>query len=503
MPREGIARAFLRPFRRQLLIQSLGLGVVFFLGHVWPVFRVEIFALGLLGFFFFSLWSIQRLLEPLVQLLGSAADWGQSFQEEGAAQVAPETSLSDGGNQRPLLGPGTPSDRGSGVGRKSEGRLEDEDWDHLITQAKADLEHKAEQMERDRGELSTLMGALSDGILAVDLEGAPLFFNSRFAVLFMASSGEAASSGRTPPRLQDLFDDSELLLAYARALSGEHPTPTPIRRHSEGGVPDRYFSVSVAPLKREGGQVYGAVGVFHDISELKQAEQIRIDFVANVSHELRTPLTSIKGYTDTLLEDAKSARWESFPRFLGVISRNVDRLMSLIQDLLDLSWLESGGELQFSEIEIRELTQRVVGQLESLRIAKGHEIDVQVGVSTLHGDARRVEQVLVNLLENAIKYVPAGGGKISVRWEAEEQKVLLRIKDNGPGIPPAHQARLFERFYRVDKARSRELGGTGLGLAIVKHILQAHGGSVNAHSEVGAGSEFVCEFPIHRREIAT
>jgi two-component system phosphate regulon sensor histidine kinase PhoR len=176
--------------------------------------------------------------------------------------------------------------------------------------------------------------------------------------------------------------------------------------------------------------------------------------------------------------------------------------MSLIQDLLDLSWLESGGELQFSEIELRELTSRVVAQLESLRAVKGHEIEVQVGVSSLHGDARRVEQVLVNLLENAIKYVPAGG-KIWVRWELADQKILLRLKDNGPGIPPAHQARLFERFYRVDKARSRELGGTGLGLAIVKHILQAHGGSVNVHSEASAGSEFVCEFPLSRREMTS
>jgi two-component system phosphate regulon sensor histidine kinase PhoR len=358
-------------------------------------------------------------------------------------------------------------------------------------------------MERDRGELAALMGAISDGILAVDLEGSPLFFNSRFALLFMPqealprSAAASTSEGvQAPPRIQDLFDDSELLLAYARALGGEQPSPTPIRRRSEAEGKDRYFSVSVAPLRREDSAVYGAVGVFHDITELKQAEQIRIDFVANVSHELRTPLTSIKGYTDTLLEDAAQARWESAPRFLSVISRNVDRLMSLIQDLLDLSWLESGGELQLADVDLRELTQRVLGQLESLRGAKGHQIESEVSARQLRADPRRVEQVMVNLLENAIKYVPAGEGRIVVRWLCTDQSVRLIVSDNGPGIPPVHQDRLFERFYRVDKARSRELGGTGLGLAIVKHILQAHGGTVTVRSELGKGSEFVCDFPL-------
>jgi two-component system phosphate regulon sensor histidine kinase PhoR len=233
------------------------------------------------------------------------------------------------------------------------------------------------------------------------------------------------------------------------------------------------------------------------VTELKRAENIRIEFVANVSHELRTPLTAIKGYTDTLREDVGHGRYDAAGKFLEVISRNVDRLMSLIGDLLDLSSLEShdGKELQKSTINTREITERVVAHLESRRAEKRHTIETRFTVEAVDADPKRLEQVLVNLIENAVKYVPASG-KIVVSWESGEQNsVLLKVSDNGPGIPVEHHSRLFERFYRVDPGRSRDSGGTGLGLAIVKHIMQRHGGSVWISSEMGKGTTFICRFP--------
>lgn len=255
----------------------------------------------------------------------------------------------------------------------------------------------------------------------------------------------------------------------------------------------RFFSISVAPLRRKSGQIYGAVGVFHDVTELKAAEQIRIDFVANVSHELRTPLTSIKGYTDTLLDDVRAGR-PLMKEFLEVIEKNVERLMSLIGDLLDLSSLESTDVMVKTENSTQEVSARVLQQIQGRFLLKGQQVLPVFTAPVVHADSKRLEQVLVNLLDNANKYTPQGG-KIFLDWVIDGNDVLLKVKDDGPGIPTEHQTRLFERFYRVDKARSREQGGTGLGLAIVKHIMQRHDGAAWVESKVGHGATFVCRFP--------
>ena len=221
---------------------------------------------------------------------------------------------------------------------------------------------------------------------------------------------------------------------------------------------------------------------------------MRIDFVANVSHELRTPLTAIKGYADTLILDSKQGQPAS-PEFLEIIARNTDRLMNLINDLLNLSSLEAKDNLQKTSLPTGELTSRVIQQMRGVFESKRQQISVETRVSTVLADPTRLEQVLVNLLDNANKYTPAHG-RISVHWESSSEGItLLKIADSGPGIPSEHHSRLFERFYRVDKARSREEGGTGLGLAIVKHIMQRHEGSVSVESSPGQGSTFICEFP--------
>jgi two-component system phosphate regulon sensor histidine kinase PhoR len=385
---------------------------------------------------------------------------------------------------------------GSGAGGASgEELLKEEsfgEWSELessIDEIRRDLIAKAESLSVEREELATLMGAISDAILAVDNEGKPLFFNSRFALLY----GNQEALRERSVRLWEMFRVPEILEAFKKALTLGHNREVKAVSLEREGESKRFYAVSVSPLRKQDGDIYGAVGIFHDVTDLKGAEQIRIDFVANVSHELRTPLTSIKGYTDTLLIDVADGKPVT-KDFLDIIARNVDRLMTLIRDLLDLSSLESTDVLHKAPINTAEATSRIVRQLHGGMLAKKQKIIEQINAPVVLADSRRLDQVLTNLLENANKYTPPGG-EIRVRWDNDRDGVLLRVSDNGPGIPPEHHARLFERFYRVDKARSRDQGGTGLGLAIVKHIMQRHDGVVWIESHSGQGSTFACRFP--------
>ncbi|MGD0745972.1 MAG: ATP-binding protein, partial [Verrucomicrobiota bacterium] len=243
------------------------------------------------------------------------------------------------------------------------------------------------------------------------------------------------------------------------------------------------------------GEREGTILVFHDLTRLKQLERTREEFVANVSHELRTPLSLIKGYVETLLDGARDNP-EVSERFLKIIERNAQRLDLLIQDLLTISALEAGRvKLNLQAVELRPLVEKVLGDLKPPADSKSITLVNQLPELTATADADRIEQVLANLVDNAIKYgrargtVTIGGGK------TEEGKVEVFVQDDGPGIPPESLDRVFERFYRVDKARSREQGGTGLGLSIVKHIVQNHGGKVWVNSEPGKGATFFFTLP--------
>jgi two-component system phosphate regulon sensor histidine kinase PhoR len=379
-------------------------------------------------------------------------------------------------------------------------RRQMEDRASDIDSIKSDLQKKSEALSREREEIEVLMAAIPEAIIAVDQNMRVLFYNSRFAVLFGDWKG-----GIKQPLLGEVFRTPDVLDAFKSSLKDGKNTgiSTELRTLSE--QQNRFFSLSVTPLRRETNPAYASVGIFHDVTELKQAERIRIDFVANVSHELRTPLTAIKGYTDTLAADIRNRQFNEVDRYIEVINRNTDRLMSLIEDLLDLSSLESADEpgmdlleapidSHVTRVSTRDVSARTIAHLEPRRAHKNHTIETAFNTEYVNADPRRVEQVLTNLIDNAIKYVPQGG-KIRVQWQKSDHAVVLRVADNGPGIPPQYQTRLFERFFRIDKARSREMGGTGLGLAIVKHIMQKHGGSVRVESELGKGTEFICEFP--------
>ncbi|HAR42723.1 MAG TPA: hypothetical protein DCS07_08875 [Bdellovibrionales bacterium] len=367
------------------------------------------------------------------------------------------------------------------------------DWNELensINSMSQELNSRVEELLTERAQQSTVLGAISDGILAVDRAGLPLFFNSRFELYF------GTKRNLRGLEFWELFRAPDIIEAFRNAMEKTESTNLNFASESE---PEgkRHFSVSIAPLRRSSGATYGAVGVFHDITEIKQAEQLRIDFVANVSHELRTPLTAIKGYTDTLLSDLQAGRPPE-KEFLDVISRNSERLMALIQDLLDISSLESSAVLQRVNVPIGPLSQRILETLQSVLKSREQECTLRVNANTVFADPGRIEQVIVNLLDNASKY-SGHGTKIRLEWQPESlagiQGVLLKVQDSGPGIPAEHIPRLFERFYRIDKARSRDQGGTGLGLAIVKHIVLRHGGKVWVESTPGKGTIFFCYFP--------
>ena len=360
---------------------------------------------------------------------------------------------------------------------------------HRPSAPRKDLEVKPETVSLEREQLETLMGALTDAILALDTDENPMFFNGQFAVLIGRENLNLENM-----KLWELFRDPEILISFRRALK-EGRTSTSNVTPFDQDTGRKYYSLSVAPLRRPDRSIYGTVGIFHDVTDLKNAEQMRMDFVANVSHELRTPLTAIKGYSDTLVDDTRQGRPVDMD-FLEIIIRNVDRLMSLISDLLDLSSLDSASDvLQKEGIVTEDLTLRVITQMQGSFEKKNQKITIKATSGIVFADLRRLEQVLVNLLDNARKYTPEGG-EITVLWEpVANGDVLLKVVDSGPGIHPEHHSRLFERFYRVDKARSREMGGTGLGLAIVKHIMQRHGGAVWVKSEMGRGASFVCRFP--------
>lgn len=258
------------------------------------------------------------------------------------------------------------------------------------------------------------------------------------------------------------------------------------------GIERRHFEVYGAPIIGTNDDWKGIVVVFHDITELKKLEQVRQDFVANVSHELRTPITSIKGFTETLL-DGKLDDEKTIRNFLTIILNESDRLQMLVQDLLDLSKIERQEfRLDYTNFDLNELIAEIdrlfAGKAEKKSIRfKTVYADQKINV---WADEHRVKQIFINLISNAIKYTPEGGS-VEVIVSENETCACIEVKDSGIGIEEKEIPRIFERFYRVDRARSRNSGGTGLGLAIVKHLVEAHNGKMEVKSRPGAGTSFI------------
>jgi two-component system phosphate regulon sensor histidine kinase PhoR len=250
-----------------------------------------------------------------------------------------------------------------------------------------------------------------------------------------------------------------------------------------------------APVESDTGEAEGGMLVLHDLTELRRLEEVRRQFVANASHELRTPLTAIKMMTETLLGGAKETP-EARDRFLTVIERETDRLVALVDDLLDLSRIESGSTLMNLEpVRVKTLVEAVREEMAPKAGERGQSLHVEADAALeAMAEPQAFRQVLLNLVDNAIKYTPAGG-EVTIRAWKEGGRAVIAVQDTGIGIPHTETQRIFERFYRVDKARSRQMGGTGLGLAIVKHLVEALHGTITVDSVLNRGSVFTVALP--------
>jgi two-component system, OmpR family, phosphate regulon sensor histidine kinase PhoR len=379
-------------------------------------------------------------------------------------------------------------------------------------------------LQAERKKLEAVLQSMAEGVVVTDPTGNVVLCNRAAQDLFGLSPNQ---DWRWRPILA--FSRHPLLQELLREVANKRPGDQPVTREIEiEGRTERYLAVSAMQVCEDGVTVSGYVLVFYDLTQLKRLESVRADFVANVSHELRTPLTAIKGYAETLLNGALKDP-DTAQRFLTIIDRHSERLSRLIDDLLTLSNLELGkAELRREEVILAELVSEVFEVVKEKAERGGVRLvqECPAELPVLIGDSDRLNQVLLNLVDNAIKYTPAGGtvtvtastvssSKFQVpssgaevqslgskvqsprfKVQGQEEWMLIAVMDTGCGIPESEIPRLTQRFYRVDKARSRELGGTGLGLAIVKHIVQAHSGFMRIESQVNQGTTVCLFFPL-------
>ena len=348
-----------------------------------------------------------------------------------------------------------------------------------------------ESSEEESFELSKLfeatMSGMREGLLVVDRDMRVVASNVSARLLFNSSSTKLESQ-----RLTQITRNPAIYGAFLDALQGKERSGVKVETFAGSR---RIFDLRVVPLKKADETTQGAIGIFFDITRLERLERVRQEFLSNVSHELRTPLTAILAFVETL--ESGSIDEENQQRFLSIIKKNAGRMNSLIQDILELSAIESGNvKVDAKPTDLAETVNDVYAALAAKASSRRVTLTntVQAGTSVL-ADPTRLEQMLTNLVDNAIKF-NREGGKVVVRYENGVQSRIL-VEDTGEGIPAQHVERLFERFYRVDRARSRDLGGTGLGLAIVKHLARAHGGEVGVESRLGEGSVFAIELPKH------
>jgi two-component system phosphate regulon sensor histidine kinase PhoR len=294
-------------------------------------------------------------------------------------------------------------------------------------------------------------------------------------------------------RLSEIVRDLDLHEAFRVAITRQ--TASDVRLELTR-ISQRKFDVHVAPIELDGE--LQAIGFFYETTQIDRLESIRQEFLSNISHELRTPLTSILAFVETL-EDGAIDDPENNRRFLGVIRRNAERMHSLIADILELSLIESGNvSVDIRKVDLHKAAEDVIAALQAKAAERNVTLANAVPLgTTVSADHVRLEQVLTNLIDNAIKF-NRQGGSVKVTWEQGADRDVISVADTGEGILPEHAQRIFERFYRIDKARSREMGGTGLGLAIVKHLAKLHGGEVTVNSILGEGTTFRIELPTLR-----
>jgi two-component system phosphate regulon sensor histidine kinase PhoR len=370
--------------------------------------------------------------------------------------------------------------------RRREGLLREECRRVQQALESAQKQHYRE-ISRIEAEQQALFNSMSEGVLILDQAGRVQLVNRALLEFFGLKVDVRGQTIMEAFRLQELAEVARRLPQERIVQGMELELP---------GVSGGWLEFNAAAMLDREGTQRGSILVFHDLTRLRQLENTRQEFVANVSHELRTPLSLIKGFVETLLDGAKDDP-ELAGRFLRTIEKHTDRLTYLIEDLLTISRLESGQiVMNLHEVELRQEAAKVIEDLQARATGKNARLQNEVPAElTARADTDRLQQVLFNLIENAIKYGRMEGTVVIGGKRDAAGKAELWVQDNGPGIPADAKERVFERFYRVDRARSRETGGTGLGLSIVKHIVQAHGGEVWVKSELGQGATFYFTLP--------
>lgn len=357
-----------------------------------------------------------------------------------------------------------------------------------LNQMAKTVEEKVRLISEGKSKLEAVLASMTSGVIFIDRKGRVNLVNPA-AEQFLSFTGEK-SIGLPHDAL---IRHPELSATINKALKSKQVVEQEIKINSPQ---ETTLEVIISPIVNNEGDFTGVVAVLHDITEMRQVERMRKDFVANVSHELKTPVTSIKGFTETLLDGAMEDR-ETCREFVEIIDSEADRLKRLIQDLLELSKIEAGQvELRRSPADVSSIIRSTVLKLQGQIKKAGLKLELTLPETPVIAaiDLDIVQQVLVNLVDNAVKYTPAGG-RIEIEVADREQDIVVWVRDTGLGIPPEDVDRVFERFYRVDKTRSREQGGTGLGLSIVKHLVDIHGGTVGVNSKPGQGSEFFFTLP--------
>jgi two-component system phosphate regulon sensor histidine kinase PhoR len=357
-------------------------------------------------------------------------------------------------------------------------------------------QHAWLETQEERRRLQSVLAGLTDGVLLLD----------RWGRVLLANEAVRAIWPRLSPRLIGmsqiaLFQDAELDAALSRSRNRGQPETV---LHVLPGPPRRYLEVRILPLPEPpvlrdlpapGHAVAGTLLLVRDVTERHAVDQMRRDFVANVSHELQTPLTTIRGFAETLVEDPDLPAAER-QRFLALILAEARRMSDLVRDLLELARLEAPvWRAEPEPVDLAATARDVLAASQPLAERRGIALGLEEdGPAVVQGRADELRRALTNLVDNALRYTPPGG-RVTVRVGRDEQGAYMAVRDTGIGIPAEEQGRIFERFYRVAKGRSRDGGGTGLGLAIVKHVVESHGGRVLVESAPGEGSTFTCRFP--------
>ena len=366
-----------------------------------------------------------------------------------------------------------------------------------MNQMAAQLEDRIKSIIDQRNEFETVLSSMLEGVIAVNNQACIVSMNQAAANWF-----EIEDLAYQNPSIQEVIYNNALQRFITASLASNKPLQKDIILFKND---ERILSVKSSPLLDANQEKIGTLIMFRDVTQLRRLENMRSDFVANVSHEIRTPLTAIKGFVETL-RYGKVKKTKEIQHFLGIIQKHVDRLNSIIDDLLTLSRIEHGDQekpILLQEYKISDVFQSAAQICRSKADKKKINLDLMDNQGIIaYCDPHLLEQAVINLIDNAIKY-SNNEGAIKIKSDQIGSEIIIEVQDQGIGIAQSHLPRLFERFYRVDKARSRNLGGTGLGLAIVKHIAQVHGGYVSVDSILGRGSTFSIHLPISPHRTVT